>query len=163
MRRAPGTLGARLSIFAGHEPTFSQKAKDMLPRVLLVLIFLDRVRFKGCAMDAMDQFVTRANIGHFRDRLSREVNPETTFLQRLLVEEEDKLGADLESLADAQRHIEDGHHRIERQRALVATIERYGLKGLDHAKCLLDGLAETQVLYQHYYDRLLIKISENQL
>jgi hypothetical protein len=114
-------------------------------------------------MDA-DQFVTRANIGHFRDRLSREVNKETrAFLQKLLVEQEDKLGADLESLADAQRHIEDGHHRIERQRALVATIERYDLKGLDHAKCLLDGLAETQVLYQHYYDRLLIKISENQL
>jgi hypothetical protein len=114
-------------------------------------------------MDAMDQFVTRANIGHFRDRLSREVNPETrAFLQKLLVKEEDKLAADLESLADVQRHIEDGHHRIERQRALVAIMERYGNKGLDHAKCLLDGLLETQFLHKYYHQRLLIKISQNQ-
>jgi hypothetical protein len=42
----------------------------------------------------MDQFVARVNIGHFRDRLLRETNPETrAFLQKLLVEEEDKLGA----------------------------------------------------------------------
>jgi hypothetical protein len=64
-------------------------------------------------------------------------------LQKLLVEEEDKLGADLESLADVQQHIEDSHHRIERQRALVAIMERYGNKGLDRAKALLDGMLES--------------------
>jgi hypothetical protein len=112
----------------------------------------------------MDQFVARANIGHFRDRLSREVNPETrAFLQKLLVEEEDKLGADLESLADVERHIEDSHHRIERQRALVAIMERYGNKGLDRAKALLDGLLESQLLHQEYHHRILIKISQYQL
>jgi hypothetical protein len=112
----------------------------------------------------MDQFVARVNIGHFRDRLSREVNPETrAFLQKLLVEEEDKLGADLESLADVRRHIEHSHHRIERQRALVAIMERYGNKRLDRAKALLDGLLESQLLHQEYQRRILIKISQYQL
>jgi hypothetical protein len=112
----------------------------------------------------MDQFFARGKIEHFRDRLSSEVNPKMrAFLQKLLVKEEDKLSTDLELLADVRQHIEDCHHRIERQRALVATIARYGLKGLDLAKALLDGLLQSQLLHQEYNHRILIKISQNQL
>jgi hypothetical protein len=44
-------------------------------------------------------------------------------LQKLLVEEV-KLGVDLEALAEVQQHIADSHHRIERQRALIAIMAR---------------------------------------
>jgi hypothetical protein len=109
----------------------------------------------------MDRYITQENIRHFRDRLSREVNPGTrTLLQKLLVEEENKLGADLEALADVQQYLEDGHHRIERQRALVAIMEREGHKGLDQAKVLLDSLLQTQFLHRYHYQRLLIKINQ---
>jgi hypothetical protein len=111
----------------------------------------------------MDRYIAQENIRHFRDRLSWEVNPKTrTLLQQLLVEEEDKLGADLELLADIQQYLEDGHQRIEKQRALVAIMERDGHKGLDQAKVLLDGLLETQFLHRYHYQRLLIKINHNQ-
>jgi hypothetical protein len=112
----------------------------------------------------MDRYKARENIRLFRDRLSQEVNPETrALLHKLLLEEEDKLGADLETLADVQQHIADGSRRIERQRALVATMERDGHKGLDHAKALLDGLLQSQLLHKYYHKRIQLKISQNQL
>jgi hypothetical protein len=49
----------------------------------------------------MDRFIARENIRHFRDRLISETDPTVrSSLQRLLVEEEDKLAKDLELLAD---------------------------------------------------------------
>jgi hypothetical protein len=108
----------------------------------------------------MDRYVPRENIKHFRDRLLREVNPETRMLlQKFLVEGEDKLGADLEALAEVQQRIADSHYRIERQRALIAIMKRDGHKGLDHAKVLLEAL----FLHKHYHQQILIKISHNQL
>jgi hypothetical protein len=112
----------------------------------------------------MNRYKVRENIKLFRERLSREVNPETrALLQKLLLEEEDKLGADLEALADVQQHIADGSRRIEKQRALVGIMERDGHKGLDHAKALLNGLLEAQFLHKYYHKRILLKISNNQL
>ena len=110
----------------------------------------------------MDQLVVRENVRRFRDCLSWEVKPDKrALLQKLLVEEEDKLGVDLESLGDVQQHILDCYHRIERQRALVTIMERYGYKGLHNAQVLLDGLLQTQVLHKYYYQQLLIKITHN--
>jgi hypothetical protein len=112
----------------------------------------------------MDRYIARENIRQFRDRLSREENPEARALfQKLLLEEEDKLGADLEALENVQQHIADSSQRIERQRALIATMERDGHKGLDHAKVLLNSLLESQFLFQYHYQRILIKINQNQL
>jgi hypothetical protein len=112
----------------------------------------------------MDRYIARENIRQLRDRLSREENPEMrALLQKLLLEEEDKLGADLEALENVQQHIADSSQRIERQRALIATMERDGHKGLDHAKVLLNGLLESQFLLQYHYQRILIKISHSQL
>jgi hypothetical protein len=47
----------------------------------------------------MDRFIARENIRHFRDRLWSESDPDTRLrLHRLLLAEEDKLAADLDSL-----------------------------------------------------------------
>jgi len=112
----------------------------------------------------MDRFIARENIKHFRDRLWTERDPEIRArLQRLLVEEEDKLTADLELLANLEKHIADGNRRIEWQQVLVETMERDGHDGVKRARDLLDGMIESQRLHTNYRERILIEIDRNQL
>jgi hypothetical protein len=112
----------------------------------------------------MDRFIARENIRHFRDRLWSEVDQDVRGrLQKLLVAEEDKLGADFDLLADVERHIADTDLRIERQRAIVADLERDGYNGRVQARGLLDGLMESQVLHEDYRQRILIEIRRNGL
>lgn len=112
----------------------------------------------------VDRFIARANIKHFRDRLWSEVDPHVrSRIQKLLVAEEDKLGASYEVLADIERHIADGDHRIARQRALVAAMQRDGHDRLSEAKALLDSLIEGQVLHVRYRERTLAAIKQNRL
>ena len=112
----------------------------------------------------MDRFIAQANIRYLRDRLASEADQDARArVQRLLIEEEDKLGADLELLADLDRHIADGDDRIHDQRARVAAMERNGHNGLGHAQALLDGLIEGQLLSVAYRRRILIKLRERRL
>src|SRR6516164_6511816 len=108
----------------------------------------------------MDRFIARENIKHFRDRLSVEIDPDMrSRLHKLLVAEEDKLGADFELLADVERHIADGNRRIKRQRAIITDMERDGHNGLVQARVLLEGLVESQWLIKNYRRQILIEIS----
>jgi hypothetical protein len=108
----------------------------------------------------MDRFIARENIRHFRDHLGSEVDPDSrALLHRLLIAEEDKLGKDLELLADLDRHISDGNHRIDRQRELITAMDRDGHNGLAHARTLLDS----QLLHKEYRQRTLLKIKQNGL
>ena len=112
----------------------------------------------------MDRFIARENIKHLRNRLWSESEAATRgSLQKLLVEEEDKLGASFELLADLERHIDDGHRRIERQRILVATLERDGHDGLPTAQTLLAVMLDTQLLHSNYRDQVLTRIERNRL
>jgi hypothetical protein len=112
----------------------------------------------------VDRFIARENIKHFRDRLWSENDRDTwSRIQKLLVAEEDKLGADLELLADIERHIADGSQRIERQQALVAIMQRDGHDGLPVAQALLDGMIEGQILHVAYRERTLTAIKQNRL
>jgi hypothetical protein len=112
----------------------------------------------------MDRFIARENIRHFRDRLWSEVDPDLrTQLKEFLVAEEDKLANALELLADIDRHISDGNHRIDRQRVLITTMERDGHNGIAHARTLLGCMMDTQLLSQEYRRRLLIRIEQNKL
>ncbi|MGN6570091.1 MAG: hypothetical protein ACTHLO_01600 [Pseudolabrys sp.] len=112
----------------------------------------------------MDRFIARENIKHLRIRLESECTPGLRAnLQRLLIEEEDKLGANLELLADLERHIDDGHQRIARQRILVAEMERSGHIGYMTAAVLLEAMIDSQDLHTHYRKRILIEIERNQL
>ena len=110
----------------------------------------------------MDRFIAHENIKHLRGRLGSVAEPHLrASLQRLLIEEEDKLGASYELLADIERHIEDGSRRIERQRVLVATMRRDGHAGHGAACGLLDALIESQDLHTHYRKRVLIQIERS--
>ena len=108
---------------------------------------------------AMDRFIARENIKHFRDLLGSATDcAMRSNLQKLLVLEENKLGASLELLADIDRHIADGNTRVERQQALVATMERDGHPALAQARTLLDGMRETLALHHRYRQRLMLAV-----
>jgi hypothetical protein len=112
----------------------------------------------------VDRYVARENIKHFRDRLWSEVDPKVRArLQELLVAEEDKLGTNLELLANLDRHISDGGRRIERQQAIVDAMERDGHNGLAHARVLLACLTESQQLHEKYRRHVQITIDQNEL
>jgi hypothetical protein len=75
----------------------------------------------------MDRFIALANISHFRDRLRSEADPATrSTLQKLLVEEEDKLAKDLGLLDDLAREIAKCQQWIEKQQLRIADLERDG-------------------------------------
>ena len=112
----------------------------------------------------MQRFVARENIKHLREHLASNVDPKTRAqVTRLLVDEEDKLGADYELVADLDRHIRNGHDHIARQRGLVATMERDDHPALGQAKALLDGLTTSQDLHERYRRSVLSRIEENKL
>jgi hypothetical protein len=112
----------------------------------------------------MDRFIARENIKHFQDRLRVEIDPDTrSRLNKLLVAEEDKLGADFELLANVERHIADGNRRIKRQRAIVTDMQHNGRNDLVQARVLLEGLLDSQWLLKNYRRRILIEIKRNGL
>ena len=112
----------------------------------------------------MDRFVARENIKHFRDWLWVEIDPDMrSRLNKLLVAEEDKLGADFELLADVERHIADGNRRIKRQRAIVTDMQRDGHDGHVQARVLLESLMDRQLLSKNYRRRILMEITQNGL
>jgi hypothetical protein len=60
-------------------------------------------------MDNTAQFVSNLNVARFEDRLRFEHDPAIrASLQRLLLEEEDKLGCRVERLGNVQRHTRLG-------------------------------------------------------
>jgi hypothetical protein len=112
----------------------------------------------------MDHYIAKENIRHFRDRLWSEVDQGVRVrLRELLVAEEDKLAANLELLADIDRHISDGNCRIDRQRTLVSAMERNGHNGLALARVLLSCMMETQRLHQEYRQSISTRIEQSQL
>jgi hypothetical protein len=112
----------------------------------------------------MDRYIAKENIRHFRDRLWSEVDQGARArLRELLVAEEDKLAANLELLADIDRHISDGNRRIDKQRTLINAMERNGHNGLAQARALLDCMMETQRLHQEYRRSISTMIQQSQL
>jgi len=104
----------------------------------------------------MDRFVARENIKHFRDRLRSEANPSTrTLLERLLVEEEDKLAVDTALLAEVERAIANFDALIETQKRAVAVSKQNGHDGLAREQALLDGLMQSQILHREYHQKML--------
>jgi hypothetical protein len=103
----------------------------------------------------MNKFVARENIKHFRDRLRYEPDQATrATLQKLLVQEEDKLVADMALLQDLEREIAKCDGLIERQQALVVTIEGNGGDG-GTARALLDGMIHTKFLHYKYRESVV--------
>jgi hypothetical protein len=112
----------------------------------------------------MDRFIARENIKHFRDLLWSTVDPgERARVHGLLVEEEDKLGRDLELLAEIEAHIADGNRRIAAQRTRVSTMEQSGHQDVDRARILLDGMTESLGLFARYRAYIADAIQRNRL
>ena len=86
----------------------------------------------------MLKFVAMQNVERFRAELNNETHPERRILlQRLLVEEEDKLGATFERLASVQRAI--------------------------NAKARLETLMASRVLHDSYCRKLESKLYQGPL
>jgi hypothetical protein len=98
---------------------------------------------------------------HFRDRLMSETDPTIrSTLQRLLVQEEDKLAADFELPANVAGAIAKCRQRLKKQQVLVETLERDGRDGAT-ARALLDGLTESLILHQEYHRRIEIRVQQS--
>ncbi len=94
----------------------------------------------------MDRFVARENIKHFRDLLWTDLDArDRVRIQRLLIEEENKLARCTELLDNLERHIENGRRRITEQCARVERMQRDGHRDLARAEALLDGMIESQL------------------
>ena len=67
----------------------------------------------------MDRFIARANIDHYLDLLSDGgcAREKRAIVTKLLIEEEDKLGHDLEQVEFAEKRVADGRDRLNHLRS----------------------------------------------
>jgi len=104
----------------------------------------------------MDRFIGRENIKFYGARLRTEADMATRQrLHSLLLEEEDRLGADREFIAVIEQTISAFDALIDLQRKLVTMLERGRLDGDGRAKALLVGLVESRAVYRNYHRRML--------
>ena len=104
----------------------------------------------------MDRFIARENIKFYSNRLRTEADAATRSRVRLLlVEELDRLGADLEFIVEIERAISAFDALIKTQRNLVMMLEHDGLDGDGRARALLNGLLESKAVHRSYHRRTL--------
>jgi hypothetical protein len=100
-------------------------------------------------------------VARFADRLRFERDPAIrASLQRLLLEEEDRLGHGVERLCKVQHHISEGSRRIAMQNALIAklTTDR---KDVKLAESMLNNLVEIQRIFKQYRQVVLDAVDRN--
>ena len=112
----------------------------------------------------MDRFIARENIRHYCDMLLSDIDPAVRpGLHKLLVEEEDKLGKDLELLVDIERHMADGARRIEAQQSRVCAMQTSGHDGVGRARALLNVMMESQRLFMRYHQLVAKEVGRSRL
>jgi len=123
--------------------------------------FIDRCLCRHAASERTegllptDHFVARENIMYFCSRLKSVLHPKVrSHVQRLLIEEEDKLGADLEFLAEVEQTIISFDALIETQKSLVAMLEQNGCEA-GRERTILNGLHDTRFLCQTYHRKIV--------
>jgi len=100
----------------------------------------------------MDHFVARENFKCLTARLKSELHKNTrSHLQKLLLEEERRLGADLEFLAELDKTITNFDALIETQEKFVAILNGDG--GREMVR--LNGLRKTRDLCQMYRKKII--------
>jgi hypothetical protein len=111
----------------------------------------------------MQRISTWRNIRHYRERLRSEADKLTRErLHRLLVAEEDRLGASRELIEDVEREIARSRTLIAEFRALIASMEFEKRGDVKNERALLDGLAQTQAVHEEYYRRLARRLTDEQ-
>lgn len=112
----------------------------------------------------LERFVAVANIRRYQERLWNERDSVMRRrLHSLLIEEEDRMAADLELVAEAERSIAHLDDLIRTQSALVVVLEKDGGDGHASARGLLDGLVETRNLHQDYHRRLVKAVDQSRV
>jgi hypothetical protein len=106
----------------------------------------------------MLKFVATQNLARYRAQLNDEIDPaKRIVLQRLLVEEEDKLGATFELLAEVRQAIADCNCRIAELRSLAENIEIDGPTAAV-ARARLEALKDARTLHETYCQKLQTKL-----
>jgi len=109
----------------------------------------------------LSHFVVQQNIRRFSDQLRSETDAmRRGRLQRLLVEEEDRLGFTVERLEELDRAIADGDKRVEFQRTKIDNLKNCGCD-VRAAKAVLRNMEEIQSIYKQYRLMLLQAIDRN--
>ena len=105
--------------------------------------------------------IANENILHFCNRLRTQIDPAArSRLQKLLIEEEDKLGASLDMLSQIDRELNGTKALIERLTALAAAPERDRCDGTGE-RPLLEGLERTRLLIEGYRLLILAKLNDS--
>lgn len=105
----------------------------------------------------MDEFVARANINHFLGLLDdTDLAPgRRGVITKLLIEEENKLGRDLEQLGFAEARAAEGRERLDRLRQ---TLER-GVAGPDRA--FTERLIANAETTQRLLEKVCLQMRQN--
>jgi hypothetical protein len=98
----------------------------------------------------MHRIIAKLNVENYCARLRTEADLATaSTLHNLLIEEEDKLGFDLEQLERIESEIADGRGRVQRQLSLIEELEINGYDA-NSAKAFLSNLCKTLLIYEQY-------------
>jgi hypothetical protein len=106
----------------------------------------------------MLKFVATQNVARYRAQLNDEIDPARRIvLQRLLVEEEDRLGATFELLAEVRQAIADCKCQIAELRSLTENIEIDG-RAAAVTSARLEALKDARTLHETYCQKLQTKL-----
>jgi hypothetical protein len=109
----------------------------------------------------MDKFFGRDKVNGLSAQLESASDPrERSRITKQMVKEEDKLGADHESLARINKHIRTGSELIAWQQVRLRVCSDYDRA---EAKTLLEHLMESQGLLQRCHKRILNSIRRKNL
>lgn len=101
-------------------------------------------------MQEIDRWESDGNISCFADQLRYETNPaRQEALKRLLIEEEDRFGANEDRLRMVERKVIDGAEFIVKQKRLIAKMKSNG-GDTGSADCLLRTFETIQELFERF-------------
>jgi hypothetical protein len=111
----------------------------------------------------LPDFVAKQNIARFGAQLISETDAtRRAELQRLLIQEEDRLGFRYEQFDEIEREIAKAEKRIEFQQAVIETMEREG-RDTRVAKALLENMTQIQLIYKQYRQKILAALDRSKL
>jgi hypothetical protein len=105
----------------------------------------------------------RGKTSDILDQLKTETDLATrSLLHQLLVQEEDKLGHNSEALREVENHIASTNGHVNRQRALIASMERDG-HDTTEVLVLLEAYSKTLLAFENQRGNILLRIEQSRL
>lgn len=114
------------------------------------MVRLSRRPRGAVSVNATDKFVSERNVVRCRERLESETDPSVRqTIIRLLVDEENRLGATLEQFAKLNQHIKRYRNLIAQQSARIADMQGNGYD-IGRAHALLETFAATLAVHEEH-------------